>query len=138
MLIASYINQLPDRTKYCLIQIGAHEGHEAGLFDEIGFRRIVWIEADPTIFKSLTENISRFSPQVHSTHNALISASSGKEYSFYHYSNDGASNSIYKPTNLFKETFAEIQVSSESLTLISTSLDDFCKNNNLLPSILVS
>lgn len=35
-----------------ILHIGAHEGEECEVYNEIGFDSVMWIEADPDVLKS--------------------------------------------------------------------------------------
>lgn len=74
-----------------IIHIGAHEGEEASLYNEIGFSHVLWIEADPTIFEKLALNIKQYPKQ--KAINYLVSDSE-KIIPFYIASNEGNSSSI--------------------------------------------
>jgi FkbM family methyltransferase len=137
MLVARYAKLVPESSKECLIQIGAHEGHEAGILEVAGFRQIVWIEADPDTFKTLQDNIANRHGAKHTTHNALITATSGEHHRFYRYSNKGASSSLYQPTDLFKQAFEGVAITDDYIDLPSISLDDFIRSQHLAPSALI-
>jgi FkbM family methyltransferase len=137
MLIVKYAKFLPPSIKQHLIQIGAHFGHEAKAYEEAGFSAIAWIEADPDIFKELSVNISKCHNSQHTVHNALITSSSGSKHQFYRYSNQGASNSLYLPTDIFKQSFEGVNLTENVIELQSVSLDEFIATNNINPSALV-
>lgn len=137
MLIAKYARFLPGFSKEYLIQIGAHAGHEASILEAAGFRSIAWIEADPAIYQHLKENIARYNGANHSTHNALITSTSGKYHRFFRYSNHGASSSLYRSTGWFSQTFEGVQITDDSIELSSLSLDDFISVNHIVPSCLI-
>lgn len=137
MLVAKYAKLLPESSKNCLIQIGAHEGHEAEVLEAAGFKSIAWIEADPDIFKVLKANITNYHNAKHTAHNALITSTTGEKHRFYRYSNEGASSSLYQPTSLFIQTFDGVTITENSIELSSISLDDFIQAYNLSPSTLI-
>jgi FkbM family methyltransferase len=137
MLVVKYAKFLPSPIKEHIIQIGAHFGHEAEAYEAAGFRSIEWIEADPDIFQALSLHISNLIISKHSVHNALITSSSRDLHKFYRYSNEGASNSMYLPTELFRQSFEGISVAEDAIELSSIALDDFIEINNIHPSILV-
>ena len=137
MLVAKYAKFLPKTSKQCLIQVGAHEGHEAPILDSAGYHNIIWIEADPDVFSRLQFNLEKYDPSQHQAYNALITQQSGKTYHFYRYSNQGASSSIYQPTDLFSQSFEGISVTENSVELLSTSLDDFIQSHSLSPTTLI-
>jgi len=137
MLLAKYASLLPETSKDCLIQIGAHMGHEAKILEASGFRSIAWIEADPAIFELLKCNISRHDGSIHSVYNALITSTSGEHHRFFRYSNSGASSSLYRPTGWFTQTFDGVEITDDSIDLLSLSLDDFIEFHHIVPSCLI-
>lgn len=137
MLIVKYAKFLPEFVKSHLIQVGAHFGHEAPTYENAGFLAIAWIEADPDIFKELSLNISKCHKSRHTVHNALITASSDSKHQFYRYSNQGASNSLYLPTDIFKQSFEGVNLTENVIELTSLTLNDFIAINDIAPSALV-
>lgn len=137
MLVAKYAKFLPESSKQCLIQIGAHQGHEAAILENAGYQTIAWIEADPEIFTQLQSNLQKYNKAQHKSYNALITAESGKKYQFYRYSNKGASSSIFHPTELFTQTFEGVSITENSVELLSTSLDNFIQSHSLSPTTLI-
>jgi len=95
-----------------VVHVGAHVGSEAIRYDQLLAKRVVWIEASPVLFQSLTENIKnlkletrnrsifqRFAGNSKTEHicvNALIGEDDSDEASFHIYDNDGKSNSVFK------------------------------------------
>lgn len=117
-----------------IIHIGAHEGQEASLYDEIGFLRVLWIEADPTIFKKLALNINQYPNQ--SAINCLVSDSE-KIVPFYIASNEGHSSSILPFSEVVKDAWpgmhAQKVINIESKRLDSVlSEKDIKKSYNCL------
>jgi FkbM family methyltransferase len=47
-----------------VLHIGAHVGGEAPVYNDLGIRKQVWIEANPEIFPKLCENLSRYNREV--------------------------------------------------------------------------
>ena len=137
MLVTKYSKILPESTKKCLVQIGAHAGHEAGILENAGYKAIAWIEADPDVFTQLQSNLKKHNKAEHTAYNALVTADSDKKYQFYRYSNNGASSSIFQPTELFAQAFEGVLLTEESVELTSTSLDDFTRLNSLSPTTLI-
>jgi FkbM family methyltransferase len=46
-----------------VLHVGANEGEEATVYDELGINRQIWIEANPEIFQKLCQNISKYNPE---------------------------------------------------------------------------
>jgi FkbM family methyltransferase len=137
MLITKFIKYFPTQVKDNLVHIGAHTGYEAKTYEENGFKEVLWIEADPDVFKDLQQHLSQFNISRHKAVNALITASSDEKRKFYRYSNEGASNSLYLPTSIFRDIFCEVEETGECLDLTSISLDDLVDQLEIKPNALV-
>ena len=121
-----------------IVHVGAHFGQEANEYNSLTKGKIIWIEADPTNFTKLVEEISQV-PN-HNNHvliNKFCSSSQGAEVDFYVYSNEGASNSRYLPTKRFGKYWSFISVVDRKILRTST-LDSILQQhkfsgvNNLL------
>ena len=75
-----------------ILHIGAHEGVECEVYNEIGFDSVMWIEADPDVFKNLEAKINRFSH--HSAHCVLASEQDNLAVEFFVANNNGHSSSL--------------------------------------------
>jgi FkbM family methyltransferase len=137
MLITKFIKHFPEQVRESLIHIGAHTGNEAKTYEEHGFKKVMWIEADPDIFKELQQALTQFRITKNIAINALITASSDEKRKFYRYSNEGASSSLYLPTPIFRDIFCEVEETGESLDLTSISLDDLVAEYGVEPTALV-
>jgi FkbM family methyltransferase len=137
MLITKFIKYFPEQVKENLIHIGAHTGNEAKTYEEKGFKKVIWVEADPDIFKTLQQRLTQFKITQNIAINALITASSDEKRKFYRYSNEGASSSLYLPTPIFRDIFCEVEETGESLDLTSISLDDLVAQYSVEPTALV-
>jgi FkbM family methyltransferase len=137
MLITKFIKYFPEEIRESLIHVGAHTGNEAKTYEEHGFKKVVWIEADPDIFKVLQQALTQFTVTQNIAINALITASSDEKRKFYRYSNEGASSSLYLPTPIFRDIFCEVEETGECLDLTSISLDDLVNQLEVEPKALV-
>lgn len=91
-----------------VLHIGAHEGQEAAFYAECG-AKVLWIEAEPEVFKTLSSNISNYAQQ--NAICALLGSENRENVAFNLASNKGASSSIYLPN-----------VESNQLFRITTSI----------------
>jgi FkbM family methyltransferase len=137
MLITKFVKLFPAQVRESLIHVGAHAGYEAKTYEDTGFKKILWIEADPDIFETLQQYLAQFQTARHQAVNALVTASSNQKRKFYRYSNEGASNSLYLPTSIFRDIFCEVAETGESLTLPTISLDDLATQQDIQPTALV-
>src|SRR5215471_3766264 len=84
-----------------VVHVGAHTGAEQGIYDRLGVREQVWIEPHPESFRRLSEGI-RKGPGVHLI-NAACGPRAGTAPMFVMSGNEGASNSLLKPTGHLRE-----------------------------------
>lgn len=105
-----------------VIHVGAHRGEEAGLYERIGATTIVWVEADPFFVGRLQLLAKKRSKADHRVVHCIASSTDGIEKTLYVYTNDGASNSVYKPTDNLNESFPSIQMTSRSLSVRTMTL----------------
>lgn len=76
-----------------LIHVGANSGQERDEYDQLGLD-VLWIEADPDVFRRLCENINKYPRQ--RAINALVSNVDGAEVEFFVANNEGQSSSIFE------------------------------------------
>lgn len=74
-----------------VLHIGAHQAEELSLYMSLGIKKVIWVEACPEIFKTLSKIISRIPEQ--KAYNCLISNIDEKEHKFY-ITNNGQSSSL--------------------------------------------
>jgi FkbM family methyltransferase len=75
-----------------VLHVGANVGEEAPVYDELGIEKVIWIEANETIFKTLLNNI-----EGRASHSALcycVGDEHGKPVVFHISNNSGQSSSI--------------------------------------------
>lgn len=117
-----------------ILHIGAHRGSERYLYDILG-KPVIWIEANPFIFKELELNLKEFKFQ--KAYNYLLYSVSHVKKEFFLSSNDNASSSIYNFSNEFlkgKIKFNDIRRNiqmSEKITLMTKTLDDVLRENKI-------
>ncbi len=76
-----------------IIHLGANLGQEAGQYDEMGFDRVLWVEAIPSVYDQLIGEVVIVHP-FHSAINACLSDEGGREVKFNISSNGGESSSM--------------------------------------------
>lgn len=75
-----------------VLHIGASEGQEAEVYDQLGIKKMVFIEAIPDVFLKLKQHISRYPDAL--ALNACISNVDGQKVKFNISNNDGQSSSM--------------------------------------------
>jgi FkbM family methyltransferase len=76
-----------------LIHIGANEAQERNHYKKLCVKRVIYIEADPEVFKKTTDNIKNYKGYV--AYNYLVTDKVGRSYFFNVSNNGGNSSSIY-------------------------------------------
>lgn len=115
-----------------VLHIGAHRGSERFVYDWLG-KEVIWIEANPKIFKELKQNLNEFKYQ--KCYEALIYSQNNQLINFFLSSNDNASSSIYNFSKNFKEKKIFFQDKkrniemTDEIKLKSITLDDFLEKN---------
>jgi FkbM family methyltransferase len=109
-----------------VIHVGAHYGEERDYYKSLGLK-VVWVEALPSVYDILCENIKGYEDQ--KAYNALLTDEFGKEYLFKTTSNEQASSSIFEFKN-HVDMWPSVKKTSE-VVLTSTTLYDLCKSKNI-------
>lgn len=107
-----------------LIHVGAHIGQERDLYSDL---KVIWIEANPEVFKGLEENIKNYGNQI--AFCALITDRDGKD-EIFHICNDNASPSSLFEFGRHKELWPNL-FHIGTVQLKSTTLTTLIKNNRI-------
>jgi FkbM family methyltransferase len=73
-----------------VLHVGANVGEEAPIYDELGIKRVCWVEAHPDIYFKLQNNIAKYPNQF--AMKKCVGDENGKEVIF-HVSNNGSQSS---------------------------------------------
>ena len=109
-----------------VLHIGAHRGSERYFYDFLG-KNVIWVEANPFIFKELKKNLMEFKYQ--SCFKALLD--------FFLASNDNASSSIFDFSENFKNNKIYFQNKKRNIEmknkikLTTNTLDNLILENNI-------
>jgi len=109
-----------------IIHVGAHKGEELSIYEDLGIENVIWVEANPKIFESLSENIKKF--KNHKAYNFLVSNKNDEEYIF-HVTNNGESSSILE-LERHKIHHSHIHV-VEDIVLKSKKIDTIIEEFNI-------
>lgn len=113
-----------------IIHIGAHLGEEHTVYSQLGINEVVWIEANPDIFRNLVHRLGSIS--TYKFINSLISDIDNKEFVFK-ITNNGESSSILD-LETHKIEHPHIHVTNE-ITLKSMTIDSILELNNISNNI---
>lgn len=111
------------------IHVGAHLGQERDLYEHLGFTDILWVEASQGLYKDLTEHLARsLGTTRHVAVNAFASNSEGTQ-ALRHFSNEGASNSMFAATRQLSERWPEVYETGVIEDVAMARLDDIAVKN---------
>lgn len=117
-----------------VLHIGGHRGSERFAYDWFG-KEVVWIEANPIIFRELKSNLKEFKYQ--QCYQALLHSTKGKWLDFFLSSNDQASSSIYDFSKTFKNNDLFFQNIKRNISMVdkiklkTQKLDDLILEKNI-------
>lgn len=77
-----------------LIHIGANSGQERNHYKKLGVKRVIWIEADPQVYKILLKNIKNY--KNNNAYNYLVSQENKSNVQFNIANNNSNSSSVLK------------------------------------------
>ncbi len=106
-----------------IIHIGANSAQERDHYKKLGIKNVIWIEADPKLYRIGKKNISNKKYVGQKIFNYLVTDKNNILYSFNIASNNGASSSIFKVKKLEKlysglKYVKKIKIRSKTLTEI--------------------
>ncbi len=108
-----------------IIHIGAHLGQEAETYNKMGFKNVMWMEANPELYTQLKDNVSKYG---HSVYNSLVSDSDSEDVNFFVTSNKGHSSSMLALGDELLKAGLNV---TKKITLKSARFDTFCKKNDV-------
>ncbi|MDJ0518725.1 MAG: FkbM family methyltransferase [Trichodesmium sp. MO_231.B1] len=111
-----------------IIHVGAYDGKDIKLYQTLGISKILFIEANPTVFERLKANIATASLDVEAV-NYAISNQNGKVKLYVN--SMGQSSSIF-PLKYYRDIYPNIQ-ETHQLTVESKTLDTLLQELELSP-----
>jgi len=111
-----------------VIHVGAYDGKDLKIYENLGVSKVLFIEANPEAFKRLEENIADASIEVKAV-NCAISNQNG-EIEFHVYSLPKSSSIL--PLKLYRNIYPNIK-ENKKLTVPAKTLDTLLKELNISP-----
>ncbi len=113
------------------IHVGAHWGEERQIYARIGFASMLWVEASPEQFAILTEKLgsAEADGMQDITINAFASDAGGTTLELRHFSNDGASSSVFRATELLSKRWPNIFDTGRVEAVKTSTLDSIAREN---------
>jgi FkbM family methyltransferase len=109
-----------DVPRHGCLHVGANFGQEADVYDELGFRHVVWVEGFMPYFQQL-QGVIRGRAN-HRAVNLMVSDVAGETVTFRVASNTGSSTAL-SPTDTWQSTFRDLSL-GESHTVVCDRLDN--------------
>jgi len=117
-----------------IVHVGAHFAEDAGFYERIGARTVLWIEADPDTFTELQRVLAgRQGPTRHVAHLGLVSDTAGDVLEFHRFRGDGASSSVHRATDRLRERFGGVAETGEVLRLETSDLAGILAREGIQP-----
>lgn len=109
-----------------VVHVGAHLAEEVWHYESLGAVTVVWVEADPDLFIRLQERLTSLpaSETEHLTVCALASSTTGATLTLNRYSNDGASNSVYRSSPNLRRLWPHLSETGSRVDLSTRTLAD--------------
>jgi FkbM family methyltransferase len=136
--VTEHLKAYPAFRPRVIVHVGAHLAEELAAYEAAAPDTVVWIEADPELYRRLVEAVNaRKSPAVrHVCVNALITDAAADDVRFYHFSNDGASSSIFRSAENLRLNWPEVHETGRELLLRSDTLAKVLARNAIAPESL--
>lgn len=112
-----------------IAHIGAHFGEEASVYEELGAEKVIWVEANPDMFRRLCDNISG-RPESRTEHiliNALIADTDGDQRELYIAGQDGEASSILHQSDKLKAKMPWVAETGQVITAPTYTIDTVVK-----------
>ncbi|KZR69489.1 hypothetical protein PMIT1313_01177 [Prochlorococcus marinus str. MIT 1313] len=139
MITVNYIKNFPPlKPLETVVHVGAWRGGEIEKYIAAGFSKIIYIEADPSVYSDLLRRVGELERSIRHkviTLNALITDQDDEVYDFHVFDNDGVSSSIYKSTEL-KRLVCKVKETGEIKRLTSSRLDTVLYSLDLPPETI--
>jgi FkbM family methyltransferase len=102
-----------------VLHVGANVGEEATVYNELGIKEVVWIEANPYICEKLTENVKQYGHRVYN-----FAATDSTETVILHESNNGSQSSSILELGTHKIAHPEVNYVRD-IPVLGATIDDF-------------
>ena len=116
-----------------IIHVGAHFAEDRFFYEELGAKKVLWIEADPSTYEILKTTLANHSQDktIHQSECALVSSDNNKTYEFQLFNGDGSSSSVYKASKIHKERFKKVKETGDVIKLKSKTLQSIMKKHSI-------
>lgn len=122
------------------IHVGAHYSEEREAYESLGFSDVLWVEASADTYRQLVDRLAK-STGARTRHvaiNAFASDVAGLGVTLRHFSNEGASSSIFAATPLFRETWGHVEETGATEEVGTDTLDHIAQSNGFQNADLIA
>lgn len=102
-----------------VLHVGANVGEEAPVYDELGIKKVIWVEANPYICDKLTQNVKKYGHQV-----CNFAASDETGNVILHESNNGGQSSSILELGTHKIVHPEVHYVRD-IPVIMARIDEY-------------
>jgi FkbM family methyltransferase len=125
MIVDSYVREVPRFKPHTIVHVGANTAQELDRYEALEPRRVVWIEADPSIVPETRKHVAAHGSAAveHICAEALVTDADAQEASFNLFSNRGESSSLFRSTEVGRRAWPGIAETGEVKRLKTSRLD---------------
>jgi FkbM family methyltransferase len=116
-----------------IVHCGGHKGQEDHLYENVGFKKIIWVEAIPDLADFM--KIKFAGKDAHEVINTALWSKSGELLDFHVSSNSKASSSFLKMKN-HKNAFPEVHV-TDVIKIKTETLDEVMRDKSAISLLLL-
>ncbi|MBT1155130.1 FkbM family methyltransferase [Aminobacter anthyllidis] len=122
------------------IHVGAHYAEEREAYEALGFSDVLWVEASSDTYRELLARLARPSGAAtrHVAVNSFASDKGGQAVTLRHFTNEGASSSVFAATPLFRETWPHVAESGSMEEVGTDTLDNIAIANGFQNADLIA
>ena len=122
------------------VHVGAHLAQEREAYEALGLSEVLWIEASTQIYQDLVRRLAQptGAKTRHTAVNAFASDNAGEQLKLRHFSNDGASNSIFSATPVFRETWPSVIETGVAEAVTTDTLDRIAEAQGFAAADLIA
>lgn len=135
MIVNRYLKDTQFKVKVA-VHVGAHIAGEAQKYENLGFERVIWFEADDVAAHWARETLARRpdSRTEHTLVEALVSDVDGVETEFHVFNNHGGSSSMFRATERLREHWPKLRETGTVKRFRSARLDTLLDELSIDPS----
>jgi FkbM family methyltransferase len=88
-----------------VLHLGANVGEEAQVYDQLGIKNVIWVEANPEVYQTLVMNVAQYGHR----HFNFCVGDENKEEVIFHISNNGSQSSSVLELGTHKQQHPDVK-----------------------------